>query len=363
MSDSDDSDVESVKWTSPLDITSYLYKPEYIIHPRSNSSISSVEKDDWDSFPDTATNASPSQSALELPLTTEDQNGKTDKTELVQNYVKTALRKEQINGFYKRQITNCSSFIKEINTEIKEIGLGTKRLEMRSPRTKSVKEPREEIVQRGYETLKKMYELNADLTESAAKKHICGPPGNHWMGLTRVEILEIMRRIRNELDVSPDQYTCDTPRMNFTRETSDKKERKKGMKSKKQSKKASTKERKPKIVKVKAPMVQMQHVPGPKHLHTNVCIRPWEPALDGWNYTYEDEVRDETIRIEKESVQRNTSPVENDKFSTVSSKVSKKLKSQNTTSPENTAPPAEEVVNEEDFITLEIFNPVFKLFR
>lgn len=321
-------------------------------------------KNDWnESIPETATNASPSPSTLELPPATNDQNDKLEKTELVQNYVKTAIRKEQIKEFYKREITNCTSFIKELNNEIKEIGLGTKRLETRSPRIKIGKEPRDGIVQKGYETLKKMYELNADLTESAARKNICGPPGNHWMGLTRVEILEIMRRIRNELEVSPDRYSSDSPRMNFTRETPDKKGRKKGTKSKKRSKKSSTKERKPKtIIKVKAPMVQVPHVPGPKHLHTNVCIRPWEPALDGWNYTYDDEARDEVIGIEKEPAQRTSSPIDNNKFSTSSSKISKKVKSQETISPENSVPPTADV-NEEDFITLEIFNPVFKLFR
>lgn len=213
-------------------------------------------------------------------------------------------------------------------------------------------------------TLKRIYELNPELTESAAKRNILAPAGNKWMGLTRVEILEVMRRIRQENRLPPDDfydYGCRSLSPHFSHTnffiTSVKSNKKGTTKSKKSKIVSSAKERKAKsTTKIKTPTVPLQHIPGPKHLHTNVCIRPWEATLDGWNTVGKnDEVLEEIETATAQTVEFDNPPN--------SPRRSGGLNTSNNWRPHKLTELPSEHGDEEDYLTLEIFNPVFKIYR
>lgn len=156
------------------------------------------------------------------------------------------------------------------------------------------------------------------------------------MGMSRVEIIGVMKKIRKELGVPPRHYDhYDVSPTRF------KGPRKKKCASKKQRKKSSQKEK----VKVTGPKIKQsqlppQHVPGPKHLHTNICVRPWEAKLDGWNQV-------ETLKTEDV---KSSNPWITFKNNILASKG--RLKQ-----PAVVLAPKED--DDGDYITLEIFNPIF----
>ncbi|CAL8142077.1 unnamed protein product [Orchesella dallaii] len=376
-SDEDDADIESVDWSAPLDITTYLYKPEFVINPKQNckkriecpsNSVASTEKD-LDQLGKGTTQQTDNNKSGEINASNDDaveclNKKSTMKADIIADYIKSSKTRTETNKIeFDRQLQDCVNFTKHINNDIRDMKTETKRLEdLNSPRVKTwMKESREEIISRGYTILKRIYELNAELTEAAAKKHVTGPPGNHWMGLSRVEVIEIMQRIHKELDVPQDKY-CESYLQYSTSSKSGRRHNSKKGKCKKRASKSQA----PKTPRVRAPQMMPVHVPGPPHLHTNICIRPWEPQQDGWSQ--DDRMSDldiEEVRdLSKSFYDDNNYHIENLETDVQT------LKAPPPTS--LYSPPSSPEMDEcaqskewagEDYVTLEVFNPVFRISR
>ncbi|ODM98814.1 hypothetical protein Ocin01_07859 [Orchesella cincta] len=387
-SEEDDADVESVDWSSPLDITTYLYKKEYVISSKKDgkkrfnclsNSIASTEKGSEELL-----NAAlqPENISEEINPANDEMdcmdknNTDTMKADIIADYIKSSkTRKETDKVEFHRKVQDCVKFIKHVNNDIRDMKTETKRLEeLHSPRVKPwIKESREEIISRGYTILKRIYELNSELTEAAAKKHVTGPPGNHWMGLSRVEVIEIMRRIHKEFGVPRNkqndiylEYGTSSKRSLQNGRHSHRRNTKKG-----KDKKRNSKSQVPRTPKVRASQMMPVHVPGPPHLHTNICIRPWEPQQDGWSQ--DDEVASDLEEMYNMRHYSSPKSFHEDNYFIAENHNSEAA--QNPTAPPPTSmysPPSSPEDDEcpqtkewagEDYVTLEIFNPVFRISR
>lgn len=126
-SESDNDDIESVDWAAPLDITSILYKPKYVIRPDSGKARP---------YPTKSANSDDqfrSSSTLYLPATREeskstdfaDANVPNEAVEIVDNKGK----KNSGMRLFRRDTSNYAVLIKALQEEIRDMSRETKRLE------------------------------------------------------------------------------------------------------------------------------------------------------------------------------------------------------------------------------------------
>lgn len=130
---------ESVHWDAPLDITSYIYKPEFVLmsnkskgrlhHRVAGKSSETTLVTDNSSY--TTVSAAPP-----LPLCPND-NEEEAKKQFVEDYVRSMNKRRSLKAksMHAQRIQDYTRFVKDVNNEVRNLNFETKRWESYTPLT------------------------------------------------------------------------------------------------------------------------------------------------------------------------------------------------------------------------------------